>query len=89
MFLESNHEFYDLEKKVNWKDFQNESPTIKPGEQILLRSISGEFFVGEVTEEGIIKRPGTGYRYSIRDATLSHWCEILNPGIFEFSKNLN
>lgn len=74
---------------MNWKDFQNENPTIKPGEQILLRSISGEFFVGEVTEDGIIKRPGTGYRYSFRDSTLSHWCEILNPDIFEFSKNLN
>ncbi|MBM9578960.1 hypothetical protein JWG45_17580 [Leptospira sp. 201903070] len=74
---------------MNWRNFQSEIPTIKPGDQILLRSVSGEFFVGEVTSEGILKRSGTGYRYSLRDSTLSHWCEIVDPGLSGFSQNLN
>ncbi|RHX87141.1 hypothetical protein [Leptospira stimsonii] len=74
---------------MKWKEFQSELPKLTPGDQILLRSVSGEFFVGEVTNERILKRPGTGYRYSLRDNTLSHWCEIVSPESFIISQTLN
>ncbi|EIE01501.1 hypothetical protein [Leptospira licerasiae] len=49
------------------------------GRELAVKDTYGNYFIGKLSEEGLIERSGTGYRYSIRDGFIDTWLYITCP----------